>query len=163
MHSHHHRMLPDAEVALGGTFEVLHRGHRALLTKAFSFGGGVLIGLTTDGFANETRGRVVRPYRDREWALREHLQRTFPLREFVISPIEDEFGPALEMAGLKVLVVSENTYSTGVRLNEAREGRGLPPLRLVRIPHVMADDALPISSSRILAGEIDEEGRVVHG
>ena len=57
-------------------------------------------------------------------------------------------------------MVSKNTYPTGVRLNEERAGLGLPPLELVMVPHVLADDGRPISSTRVLAGECDVEGRI---
>ena len=40
-----------ALVAMAGTFDVLHRGHRKLLKQAFAIGGQVMIGVTTDEFA----------------------------------------------------------------------------------------------------------------
>ena len=35
-------------VALGGTFDILHKGHLALLQKGFSISSKVIIGLTSD-------------------------------------------------------------------------------------------------------------------
>lgn len=148
-------------VALGGTFEVIHKGHRTLLARAFSMGDEVLIGLTSDNLANLSRRRRVSPYREREWALRAFLDRTFPGLDYEIKMIDDEFGPAVHLPDLEVLVVSEDTHTTGVRLNEERERRGLPPLRLVTIPHVLADDGRPISSTRVLNGECDADGRIL--
>lgn len=145
--------------AVGGTFEVLHRGHRALLARAFAEADSVLIGLTTDEMADRMRDRRVRPYAERERALREYLGSTFPGREYVIVAISDELGPAATMRDLNVLVVSEGSFRNGTRINEKRYGRGLQGLRLVRIPHVLADDGKPISSTRVLAGECDAEGR----
>ena len=40
---------------MGGTFDILHKGHRALLTKASEIGNIVLIGLTTDERASQGR------------------------------------------------------------------------------------------------------------
>jgi len=152
-----------ARVAVGGTFEIIHKGHHTLLATAFSaaMGDQVLIGLTADHLANSTRKRMVAPYRNREWALRSYIDRTFPGLDHVVKMISDEFGPAVDIPDLEVLVVSENTYPTGVRLNEAREAKGLAHLKLVQIPHVLADDGKPISSTRIMAGEVDADGRVV--
>ncbi len=147
-------------VALGGTFEVLHKGHRALLARAFGEGDEVLIGLTTDEMANAARDRTVRPYHEREAALRAYISEAHPGRGFSIVPLSDRHGPAAHREDIEVLVVSVFTHGTGVEINEARRARGLPELRLARIDHVLADDGLPISSSRILAGECDEEGRV---
>jgi pantetheine-phosphate adenylyltransferase len=150
-------------VALGGTFEMIHKGHRTLLAKAFALalGDEVLIGLTSDQMASRSRSRAVAPFQDREWALRSYLDRTYPGMDYVVELIDDEFGPAVDIPELEVLVVSENTQPTGVRLNEERERRGLAPLRLVTIPHVLADDGRPISSTRVLAGECDADGRVL--
>ena len=152
-----------ARVAVGGTFEIIHKGHRTLLAAAFAaaMGDQVLIGLTADHLANSTRRRMVQRYRDREWALRSYLERAFPGLDNVVEMIEDEFGPAVDIPELEVLVVSENTYPTGVRLNEAREAKGFAPLRLIQISHVLADDGKVISSTLILAGEVDADGKVV--
>lgn len=147
-------------VALGGTFEVIHKGHRTLLAKAFALGDQVLIGLTSDNLANSTRKRLVRPYREREWALRSYMDRTFPGRDYTIEMISDRYGPAVDLADLDILVVSEVTHATGREINDVRLERGLQPLALVTIPHVMADDGLPISSTRVLAGECDADGHL---
>jgi pantetheine-phosphate adenylyltransferase len=147
-------------VALGGTFEIVHKGHRTLLAKAFSYGGSVLIGLTSDNLANMSRSRRVAPYQTREWTLRSYLERAYPARDYEVRRIDDRFGPAVDLEDLQILVVSENTYATGVEINEIREGKGLPPLELVTIPHVLADDGEPISSTRVLAGECDADGHI---
>ena len=146
-------------VAVGGTFEVLHKGHRALLARAFAEGDSVLVGLTTDEMADRMRDRTVRPYAERERALREYMDSTFPGKRYEIVAISDELGPAASMRELDVLVVSDGSFRNGTRINEKRYGRGLQGLRLVRIPHVLDDDGKPISSTRVLAGECDAEGR----
>ncbi len=42
-------------VAMGGTFDLIHAGHVALLTKSFSISSKVIIGLSSDQLA-EKRG-----------------------------------------------------------------------------------------------------------
>ena len=60
-------------VVLGGTFDILHKGHEALLRAAFEGRPEqVLIGLTTDRFARESRTRV-NPYGVRERNLKRFL------------------------------------------------------------------------------------------
>jgi len=150
-------------VALGGTFEIIHNGHRALLARAFEIGDRVLIGLTSDRLANLSRSRHVRPFRDREEALMAYIDGTFPGSDHTIEMIDDRFGPAIHLEDLDVLVVSVNTHPTGIELNHLRKERGLRPLELVAIPPVLADDGTLISSTRVMAGECDADGRVRNG
>ncbi|MEM3613348.1 MAG: adenylyltransferase/cytidyltransferase family protein, partial [Candidatus Bathyarchaeia archaeon] len=53
-------------VAVGGTFDELHKGHKALLLKAFEVGEQVLIGLCTDDFvAKMNKPHIVASYEER--------------------------------------------------------------------------------------------------
>ena len=45
------------KVALGGTFDRFHEGHRKLIEKAFEIGQEVLIGITSDEFAG-SKGNI---------------------------------------------------------------------------------------------------------
>lgn len=145
-------------VAMGGTFDLLHDGHKALLEAAFALRpAAVLIGLTTDRFAAETRTEV-NPYAVRERNLARYL-RSKGWRGFTIEPIDDAFGPADERPDLDVLVVSAERAHVGQALNEARAGNGLAPLELRPVPMVLAQDGLPVQARRIRAGTIDAHGR----
>src|SRR5207245_4020072 len=84
---------PTMQVVLGGTFDILHKGHEALLRAAFEGRPErVLIGLTTDRFARESRSRV-NPYADRERNLKRFLTAR-KWRPAKIEPIDDSYGPA---------------------------------------------------------------------
>ena len=145
-------------VATGGTFDLLHDGHRALLGAAFSLHPrSVLIGLTTDRFARETR-KAVNPYPTRERNLRK-LLRTRRWAPFEIEPIDDVFGPADDRADLDVLVVSAERALVGKDLNDARQRNGLRPVEVRPVAMVVAEDGLPIQSRRIRAGTIDPHGK----
>ena len=40
-------------IAMGGTFDIIHRGHLTLLTNAFEISDKVIIGLTSDEFVQK--------------------------------------------------------------------------------------------------------------
>lgn len=145
-------------VAMGGTFDLLHDGHKALLEAAFALRGAqVLIGLTTDRFARETRAEL-HPYAVRERNLGRYL-RSRGWARFVVEPIDDAFGPADDLPDLDVLVVSAERARVGKELNEARARKGMRPLEVRAVPMVLAQDGLTIQSRRIRAGTIDAHGR----
>ncbi len=147
------------KVCLGGTFDPLHKGHEALLRKAFEAGDEVLIGLTSEQMA-AAKGRGVRGYRERKEEL-EGLLSSKGWRNFTIEEIEDRFGPAAHLEELDAIVVSEETRATAVELNETRSKRNLRPLHVLEVPLLTAEDGLAISSSRVSRGEIDATGRVL--
>jgi pantetheine-phosphate adenylyltransferase len=149
-------------VALGGTFDPVHDGHRALFRRAFELGD-LTVGLTSDDLAPETRhvDRYVRPYADRRRDLREELSAlaTEYDREFEIRPLRKPTGIAVEPE-FDALVVSPETEAGAHRVNEIREQRGLDPLRIEVVDHEVAEDGERISSTRIVRGEIDDHGNL---
>ncbi len=147
-------------VAMGGTFDVLHRGHHALLDAAFAAGDeGVAIGVTTDDFANAHRARRVRPWRERVADLEAFLAAHGYAARATIVAIDHPFGFALEPVYDAIAVTAE-TAGTAGSINAQRERRGLAPLRVVVAPYVLADDGRPIKATRVHLGEIDADGRV---
>ncbi len=145
-------------VAMGGTFDILHDGHKALLETAFRLRPErVLIGLTTDRFARSSRP-AVNPYEVRERNLARFL-RARGWTAFLVEAIDDPFGPADDLPDLDLLVVSSERAPVGREINEARSVRGLRPLEVRAVRMVLAEDGLPIQSRRIRAGTIDVHGR----
>jgi len=136
-------------VAVGGTFDGMHYGHRKLLTLAISSVlpqvGKLLIGITTDEMLVKKQYAELIPTLD---------ERTRGVREFVdalapgmknrvrIIPIKDAYGPPGVPVGSNIysgiendfdaLVLSHETLPTGKRLNEHRvENLGVGPLKLL--------------------------------
>jgi pantetheine-phosphate adenylyltransferase len=151
------------DVALGGTFDPVHDGHRALFERSFTLGD-VTVGLTSDDLAPQTRheDRYVRPYEERAEDLAEELSSIASTydREFEIRTLTEPTGIAAEEPQFQYLVVSPETEDGGERINELRRERGLDPLEIVVVDHVRAEDGGIISSTRIVRGEIDEHGRL---
>jgi inosine/xanthosine triphosphatase len=146
------------KVGVGGTFNVLHKGHRRLLETAISQGDELAVGLMSEAYCRTNKSATL-PYLQREKALREYLDAK--MVRYTISSIDVKEGTAPDDPELNVLVVSEETLLLGPRINDMRLRRGSRPVNLVVVPYVLADDFRPISSTRIMAGEIDAEGRLL--
>ena len=147
-------------VAMGGTFDVVHIGHMALLDKAFSISSKVIIGLSSDQLAEKRGKNLTNDYPKRLSLLKSVIKKNFPNSSYEISKLENDFGPAVIEGSVKALVVSEETGDKGIRLNELRAERNLSPVRIVVVPMVLAKDGKAISTTRIKNFEIDDSGNL---
>ena len=150
-------------VAIGGTFDEIHAGHRELLIRAFSLGRSVLIGVSSDNFAAATKGknRLRHRFETRVESLVQFIHDEFGDVNFEIKELNDDFGPTSLDRNLQALVVSEETEPKGHEINRIRSSKGFDPLVIVTVTMLKAEDGRPLSSSRIRIGEIDRNGRVL--
>ena len=147
-------------VAMGGTFDIIHSGHMALLNKAFSISIKVIIGVTSDQFAVKKGKNPENDYSKRISLLKSTIEENFPDSVYEISKLENEFGPAVLEESVKALIVSEETNDKGTLLNKLRAERNLSPVKIVVVPIVLAKDGKAISTTRIKNSEIDSHGNL---
>ena len=76
-------------VALGGTFDIVHIGHIALLEKGFSISKKVIIGLTSDQFAKRKGKTLVHDFQKRVSILESVIRDKFPYTEYDIAKLEN--------------------------------------------------------------------------
>ncbi len=150
------------KVAVGGTFDELHRGHKALLEKAFEVGEKVIIGLTSDDFVSKMgKPHRTATYNDRLKELQAYLQALGLASRAEIVPLNDPYGLTISGKGLEALVVSKETEKTAQTINQMRQKAGRPPLKIIAVDMVPADNRIPISTTRIRGGEIDRNGHLL--
>ncbi len=149
-------------VTLGGTFDRIHRGHQALISKAFEVGECVLIGVTTDEFAARLGKNPDHGFQSRVESLMAYLDKAFPGRDYQIVPLNDYFAPETYCGDVETVVVSPETAQRADEFNEKRRRLGIKPLKVVIIEKVLAEDGKPVSTTRVRLGEIDEEGHLLH-
>lgn len=145
-------------VCVGGTFEPLHAGHKAMLRAAVNGATELFIGFTASGLQlRPDRAVSYWPVRARvvETVLRNELGYTGVLR---MAPLLDPDGPAATDPFDRI-VVSPETIPGAESINKKRKRNRLKALEVVVVPHVVAQDLLPVSGTAVYAGLIDVEGR----
>ena len=146
---------------MGGTFDILHAGHKALLQRALEVGDIVLIGLTTDERASKSRNKTkINTYNIRLANLQDLLKSMKSLDRFQIVPLENDWGPSVVDEDFEAIIVSDETKSTAQKINKIRLAEGKSELEIVIVPLIKAQDGHRISSSRIRNKEIDSEGKL---
>lgn len=154
-------MAEFAVVATGGTFDEIHAGHLALLSKAFQSGRKVIIGVSSDEFAKKRGKRLNHDYEHRVENLKKMIKKEFGDVSYEIAKLDGDFGPAVTTGDVGALVASAETKVKGKVLNDIRAKKGLKPVEIVTVRLLKAEDGKPISSTRIRAGEIDNRGRLL--
>ncbi|MBE8540255.1 pantetheine-phosphate adenylyltransferase [Geoglobus acetivorans] len=146
-------------VAVGGTFEPLHEGHKRLIDKAVELGGeDITIGVTSDKMARQ-RIRSVLPFVIRAENVRWYVRRKYGFDPHVVE-ITTPYGKTLDY-DFEYLVVSPETCEMAKIINEKRREMGKSEIKIVRVDFVLADDDKPISATRIKKGIIDRYGRLI--
>ncbi len=149
-------------VSVGGTFDVMHKGHWFLLEETFSVGDKAVVGVTTDEFVTSMKKHhEVDTYENRLKDVREFLREKEYLDRAEIVPLYDPYGPTIDSDKIEGIVVSEETEVTAEVINEMRVERGKKPLLIFVITMVLADDGKPISSTRVRKQEVDRYGRLI--
>ncbi|MBI2616632.1 pantetheine-phosphate adenylyltransferase [Candidatus Gottesmanbacteria bacterium] len=158
-------------VAIAGTFDRLHQGHKSFILKAFELSDKVIIGLTSDVYtkskinppAGGQKSKIHITYQkfgERKKELENFLKEKGFLPRAEIVEIHDVYGPAIERTQIQALVVTKDSQKGGEEVNRKRVELNLPKLKLIEVPLIMAEDNRSIASTRIRQGEIDRYGHL---
>ncbi len=148
------------KVVVGGTFDFLHDGHKAVLSKAFEVGDKVLIGIVSGHLELRKDCAGIQSLQHRMEKLKSFLRARGWIDRAELEIISDPLGSTGVDGELEAIVITEETRLGADQVNKYRNEKGLEELEVVEVPIVYADDCRPISSIRIRYGEIDVHGNL---
>ncbi|CAH2096056.1 unnamed protein product [Euphydryas editha] len=133
-------------VALGGTFDKLHNGHKILLSQAaLRATKHVTVGVTdVNMIQSKILWELIEPVEQRIKAVLDFLTDINPDLEYNVVPIQDLYGPTKHDPRLQLIVVSEETIRGAVKINEKRKENGLEQLDVYSIE--LAEEEYKLSS-----------------
>ena len=137
---------------MGGTFDHLHDGHKFLLRTALKLSHNIEIGLTSQNLLKNKKAiSKLEDYNTRETNLKNFICSFTDLSRVNIVEIKnwDDMAKYSQDPDYEGLILSQETYSNAVKLNELREEKGLNPLVLIVIPLIKDKSSQKISSTAI--------------
>jgi pantetheine-phosphate adenylyltransferase len=149
-------------IVCGGTFDLLHKGHKAFLKNILDQSEKVILGLTSNLYVQSFKnGFFISDFKNRKENLEQYLDSIGSKDRISIVPIDNAYGPLLTSDNnFQAIAATPETQKTAEEINSKRKSVGLSELEIIVIPFVMAEDGKPISSSRIRNGEINRDGRL---
>lgn len=148
-------------LALGGTFDRLHRGHKAFLRFAFDIGERVSVGLTSDAMVVKMGKSNFLSFAKRKLELINFLRASGLLNRAKIIAIDDVYGNTLFEKTIDGIVVTSDSKNGATEINSKRRKIGLKPLAIINFDKVKSEDGRSLSSTLIRAGHINRNGEVL--
>lgn len=146
-------------VALGGTFDLLHTGHKALIKTAFKKSAFVSIGITSAKMASALDKLTYEDEKTRKKNLLLYLKRQRLQKRYRLITLNDIFGSTLKDRTIEALVISGKTKKGADLINKKRASLKLKKLPTIVTKQINADDQKIVSSTRVRNGEISQAGQ----
>jgi cytidyltransferase-like protein len=149
-------------VVCGGTFDLLHAGHKSFINDVLNASENVLLGITTDAYVQGFKNNLgVEDFQTRRFNVERYLSSIGASNRVSVVEINNAYEPYLEISkDYEAIVVTEQTKQAAEEINAKREQNGTFKLEVVVSAMKKAQDEGFISSTRIRNGEINREGRL---
>ncbi|MGB9709818.1 MAG: pantetheine-phosphate adenylyltransferase [Infirmifilum sp.] len=145
---------PCRRGVVGGTFSLLHEGHKLLLRTATVLSCSLLVGVTSDEYVSRHKRHPVEPFDERVRAVLGFLKEVDPSVEVSIYRLDDAFGPSVEDEGADCIFVSEETFRGAFLVNLLRRIKGLEPLKVYSV-EMLTVGGLRLSSSLLWSRRVN--------
>ena len=134
------------KIVLGGTFSRLHPGHRYFLSMAGYYAKKVIVGLCSDRMVKirKKRRKDAQTFEKRRGATKEELKKIG--LSFEIVEINDIYGPAIKDKEIEAILLTEDTYPNGEKINRIRKKNKLKELHYIILPYLLDKTGKKISS-----------------
>ncbi len=135
------------KIILGGTFNGLHLGHQYFLSMAQRYGKEAVIGLCSDQMVKTRKKhfKEVRKFEERKKALENYLKK-IGWRAKIVK-ISDIYGPAVKNREMEAILLTEETFSNGVKINRRRKKNNLKELHYIILPYLLDKTGRKLNSS----------------
>ena len=103
------------KVCLGGTFNILHKGHKLLIDEAIKTAGkeGYLFIGISKGEMNKTK-KDVKPFEERKRGINSYILGKKVISEIEIGVIKDKYGPSIEEDfDHRITTITSDSYLDG--------------------------------------------------
>ncbi len=146
-------------IVCGGTFDLLHKGHKKFIKDVLDVSENVLLGITSDLYVSNFKSEQIDKFEIRKKAVLDFLESIGSKNRVEIVSINQAYEPLLTSEfSPKAIAVTPQTEKTALEINQKRESLNLPSLEIEVIEMEKAEDGNLISSTRIRNGEINRDG-----
>lgn len=146
-------------VAVGGTFDRFHAGHRLLLAAtAMVADKAIFVGISSAKLLqNKNLKERLQSYQERTHAAVSFMELVNPALQITPGPLTDPSIPPLcaTEQNFDAIVVSEETISGAHEINRVRQGLGFHPLVIIVVGLLHHDSTTKLSSSDLRSSEVD--------
>lgn len=137
------------KTVFGGTFDRLHKGHRYFILMAKYYTKEVVVGLCSDEMVKKRKKdyKKIQSFKERKKNLENYLKKI--KLGYQIFKIDDIYGPVVKDKTIEAILLTEETFENGAKINKARKKRGLFELTYIVLPYLLDKKGKKISSSKI--------------
>lgn len=128
---------------IGGTFDVLHHGHKEYIKLAFDFSDYLIIFVSTDKYLKGKKKYSVKPYKDRLKKLMEFIHQLGYQNRYEVRKHKrkNDFKKIYLQTFTKkntmyMAIVSPEYYKRFIKINRAREKKGMNSILLIVKPRL---------------------------